>query len=156
VAAKDIIFLLPRCRFISLAKIPGMNLGRLELQHPVCFASGQPTILDHNQGFIAFDSTTAVIFQNAMDNSSGSPSTTKFAKDEKKRPECSSPTRKPPSNQKAQPQNGMLGKLQANAIPSLVQHAYIPRSFHYSTDVYSFQGIRSTAEWKRVSGRTAF
>ena len=55
-----------------------------------------------------------------MDSISGSSSAAKVVNDENKKPEYSSSTDKPPSDQKAN-RNIMLEKFQANVKPSLGQ-----------------------------------
>jgi hypothetical protein len=65
-----------------------------------------------------------------MDSFSGSSSAAKVVSDENKKPEYSSPTGKPPSDQKAK-RNIMLEKFQAYVKPSLDQYAYIPKPFFF-------------------------
>jgi hypothetical protein len=65
-----------------------------------------------------------------MDSFSGSSSAAKVVNNGNKKPEYSSPTGKPPSNQKDK-RNIMLEKFQANVKPSLAQYAYIPKSFFF-------------------------
>ena len=65
-----------------------------------------------------------------MDSFSGPSSAAKVVNDENKEPEYSSPTGKPPSDQKAN-RSIMLEKFQANIKPSLGQYAYMPKLFFF-------------------------
>ena len=65
-----------------------------------------------------------------MDSFSGPSSAPKIVNDETKKPEYSSPTGKPLSDQKAN-RNIMLEKFQANVKPSLGQYTYIPKPFFF-------------------------
>jgi hypothetical protein len=65
-----------------------------------------------------------------MDRFSGSSSASKIINDETKQPEYSSPTGKPPSDQKAN-RDVMLEEFQANVKPSVGQYTYIPKPFFF-------------------------